>query len=229
LVPNPQQAARTTSGLSVEVVGPSEILAGRSIVAEILLRNSGPPLVGVCVELPLATELKVLSCVPAIDPERGLRWNLGSLDTNAQQKILVEIQSGTIGEVLINPRVSYGLATGLRCATRPPFSLVVRAPETANVGETVSFNIQLSNYTQEPLRRIKLSCSLSSGLSHDCGSVIETDLAVELQPGQVYTLPLDARVTSAGPQTAQLSAVAENGSSVTGVGSVLVREAGNGP
>ncbi len=226
----PTQAGRPvppTAMLAVQVLGPDRAAPGQILPCQIVVRNlSGVAVAGVGVDLPVPQGSRVLSAKP--EPERDdgrVGWHLGNLEPGGERRLDLEIQCSQPGDLSLTPAVRFTAATALRTSiVRPPFAASVQGPESAAVGEKVVFQVQVGNHTAEPVRRIGLRCELSAGLLHPQGQIIEADLAEDLGPGQVRTIPLETQARQPGRHTVTVSASAEGGKAAQATASLLVSE-----
>jgi uncharacterized repeat protein (TIGR01451 family) len=213
--------------LAVQVLGPQTAAPGQIVTCEIVVRNAGTAAVsGVGIDLPLPQGLRVLGGKP--EPERDdgrVSWHLGNLEPGAERHLELEIQLGQAGDLSLTPTARFTAAMGLRTnIIRPPFSASVQGPESAAVGEKVVFQVQIGNHTGDPIRRIGLRCELPAGLLHPQGQVIEADLAEDLAPGQVRTIPLETQARQPGRHTLTVAATGEGNRTARATASLLVSE-----
>jgi uncharacterized repeat protein (TIGR01451 family) len=224
-----EKATASAAGalLSLDVRGPGTGAPGQVMSYSLIARNRGSGvLAGVHVELPLPEGARLVAGEPP--PERNgnkVSWNLGNLQGGAERVVKVDLAAGETGDVCLCPSASFGVAVGLRTnVIRPPFGLTIIGPEHATLGTSGDWNIQVSNNTDRPLRKVLLSCRLSSGLLHPQGESIETEVPGGLLPGKVHHLTLKLQARNAGRQVVNLSASADGEMSAQTQAIVVVSE-----
>ncbi|MFO0876305.1 MAG: hypothetical protein U0840_02945 [Gemmataceae bacterium] len=218
---------RSGSALSIEVQGPESLVPGQAAPCILIVRNLGQLTLGdVKVELPLPSGSRVLTSRPGGTREGNRQvWNLGNLDGNSERRIELEVIHYQVGEVFLGPVARFTAAMAYRSnIARPPFAVSVTGPESAVVGEKVTFQVQVGNHTTAPMRKIHLRCELSAGLQHVQGQVIEADLGEDLAAGQVRAIQLEAQVIQPGRQQVFLTAESETGGAARGNTTLMVGE-----
>ena len=202
--------------VSVEMAGPTAVAVGEPLRLELVVRNTGGAAARqVQVENPLPVGARLLQAdPPAALVTGGLFWELGTLDAGAERRLKVDLQYNGLAK-LPPPRVAYSAAAGLQAEVlRAPFMVAMFGPASAPRGETVTFQIQLSNDGTVPIRRIVLRDQLPPGLLYPRGYVIEADVG-DLAPGQSRTVRLDATAAKVGRFVNQVVATAAGGLRVT--------------
>jgi len=97
----------------------------------------------------------------------------------------------------------------------PELEVHVSGPETAQVGGTVHFDIEVHNRGGGPATGLLISDRFDSGLEHEKATgTIEKDLA-DLPPGAIARLAVDFRVTQAGELCQNIQVTASGGASAT--------------
>jgi uncharacterized repeat protein (TIGR01451 family) len=199
--------------VAVEVVGPATVVLGQPLHYEIVVRNTGGAPAGrVQVEDALPPGARLLLADPPTEERAGtLSWELGTLEAGGERRLKVDLQHVGMGEVQQAPRVAYTAAASLRTqVVRLPFLIALLGPETAERGATVTFQIQLSNDGNVPVRHIVLRDQLPPGLLYPRGYVIEADVG-DLAPGQSRTVRLDATAAQLGRFINEVVATADGG------------------
>jgi uncharacterized repeat protein (TIGR01451 family) len=213
--------------LSLDVRGPGTGAPGQVMSYALVARNRGSGvLAGVRVELPVPDGARMVASEPPAERNGNkLSWNLGNLQGGSERVVKIDLAAGETGDVHVCPSASFGVAVGLRTnVIRPPFGLTVVGPEHATVGTSGDWNIQVSNNTDRPLRKVLLSCRLSAGLVHPQGESIETEVPDGLLPGKVHHLTLKLHARDPGRQVIGLSANADGEMSAQTQAVVLVSE-----
>src|SRR5262249_8190145 len=129
-----------------------------------------------------------------------LVWSLGNLEAGAERRIKVEIQPTGEGELATSATVTFSAASGLKTQiTRPKITLSHTGPETVQVGDPATFQIQVANVGTGPATGLVLHANLPAGLWHEKGSKIDADLGT-LAPGESRTIPLTTAAIRSGRQ-----------------------------
>ncbi len=192
------------SAVSVEKIGPEAVNAGQPFTYEIVVRNPGKtPAQFVRVQDQLTGNVRYLRSEPKAELfERQLLWNLGTLEGGAERRIKVEVLPTGEGELLATATATCSARTSLRTRIQQPkLSIVKKGPETAQVGETVKFELMISNLGSGPVEKVLLRDLMPAGLQHPAqrspGDTIEADLGT-LAPGQSKTIDMTVKAVQAG-------------------------------
>ncbi len=203
--------------VSVELAGPASVVLGEPLRYELIVRNLGDaPACRVQVEDPLPAGARLLRAEPPAELRAGsLLWDLGTLDAGAERRLSVDLQHYGVVKTPQAPRVAYSAAAGLDAqVVRAPFMVALFGPNSAAYGETVTFQIQMSNDGTTPIRRIVLRDQLPAGLIYPRGYVVEANVG-DLEPGQSRTVRLDATAAQVGRFVNEVIATADGGLRVT--------------
>ncbi len=211
VVPPAPTAARSGSEgmLSLEVFGPAEAHPGQAMSCTIVVRNAGATAIaGAHVEAPLAPGVRVLSSNPPAQVVGDLfSWQLGNLEVGAVRRLEIVLRPADAGEVVLRPVGAFGIE-GLRArVVRPPFGATVTAPETANAGGRLLFQVQLVNNRDVPAQKVVLRALLSAGLQHPQGKEVEAELT-GLAPGEARLVSLEVSAIAPGRQVNAVTATA---------------------
>ena len=201
--PPRNRAAPPGPCLVVERSAPALVAAGKPLVYEIVVRNVGGA---------AAQRVRVEEQVPAADAVtttepraegRGnvLAWELGVLAPGAESRLARDNAAARRG------RRDHDGHRHLRHhehlhgrVARAGLSLTVGEPAPAQVGQKVTFQIQIANNTAAPLSRLLLRARLSAGLQHSQGNLIEAAIPA-LAAGEVKAVPLEVVAAKAGRST----------------------------
>lgn len=208
----PATAGMQAPIISLEKIGPATLASGKPLSYEIVARNNGAaPVADVRVDEELPAGAKLLATDPAPEtPGERPRWNLGVLAPGAERRIKVTLQPPAEGDCTSRSTATFSLCAGLVThVTRPRLTLSMAGPQMAQVGESVVFQIQVSNTGTGPANNVVLHDHLPAGLHHDQGSRIDADIGT-LAPGQTRSVTLVATATSCGPQTDEAFVTAED-------------------
>jgi len=188
--------------LTVEKVAPPSVAAGKPFAYDLVVRNVGTAEAQrVRVEEQVPADATVTGADPR--PEvRGstLTWDLGSIAAGGEARLRVGLQPGGDSDVITTAVVTCATTCTLRThLTRPALALAATGPLSARAGDGVTFNLQLTNNTTAPLRRVLLQARLSAGLRHPEGPQVEALLPV-LAPGESRSVPLNVVAAKLGRQ-----------------------------
>jgi uncharacterized repeat protein (TIGR01451 family) len=115
--------------------------------------------------------------------------------------------AGRRGEIEANAIATFTTACALRTRiTRPQIAVTKTGPEAALIGDTVTFQIIVSNPGTGPAPNVVIHDKLPPGLQHPQGSEIEAELGT-LGPGETKTLTLTTTAArAAGRSTVRVTA-----------------------
>ncbi len=216
------------AALSVEVVGPDQLVLGQPLAHEIVIRNmGGQPIAQVHVEEPVPIDARVRKAdPPAVKHDNRLVWDLPLLEAGGERRLQIELELGRPGRLDVRPYVSFQSSNGLRTqVVRPPFCLQISADHTqVTRGERIRFRIQLANYGDAPIRNIKIYDMLPSGLHHPRGPKIGVEHFGDLLPGQTRELPLETTAVESGTFRHEVFAQADRGIEAKAAVDVVIME-----
>ena len=178
--------------VSIEWTGPSEIRIHQPIACQILVRNTSNALVqGVVVRHRLGQGVVCKSSEPKVANEGGeLIWNLGTLTPDQSRRIDLVLVSQNRGALTNHATVTFSaIATHSMQVREPQLAVKMRAPDKVIAGETVTFQLSISNPGDGVAEAIKLKAMLPEGLEHARGKVVELDVG-KLAPKEVRTMQL---------------------------------------
>lgn len=163
-------------GLAVNVVGPQTVAAGLEATYRIDVSNPGDIAsrdVVVAAELPPSLEFSGSNPPPQQFGNR-LEWRLGELPPKATRSIDVKAAAVRGGDIRF--RVQASSADGVQTegsfasqVTQQSLSLALSGPQTAFVGETATFRIEVANLGDQPLTNVRLRANFPAGLEQDKG------------------------------------------------------------
>lgn len=166
-----------------------------------------------------------------------LRWDLNDLPPKAMRYLTINLRADRNASIRFCVRADSGeaaagqKATAEACvATRifsSALSLKMTGPQTAQVGQQVTFEIELTNTGTEPIRRVIIRDRLPVGLEHPAerGNLIERALGEAVPPGASRKIAVTLNVKQAGRLCHTAEAVAEGGHSATASACVNATEA----
>jgi hypothetical protein len=202
----PKAAAPPGACLVVERAAPAQVVAGKPLAYEIIVRNVGAAEARwVRVEELLPAGAVVTATEPRAEAHgTALAWEVGALAPGAEARLRVTMQPPPEGDVSATATVTCAVTSTLHArVVRSGLSMTVADPPPAQVGQKVTFQIRLANNTPAPLERLTLRARLSEGLQHPQGGLIEAVIPA-LAAGEIKTIPLE--LTAAKPGRATLTA-----------------------
>jgi uncharacterized repeat protein (TIGR01451 family) len=207
-------------------MGPASVSVGKPFTYEIVARNAGNSTVSnVRVEDQLPAGARFVHAEPPPEVQQGqMVWNLGSLEAGAERRIKVEIQPTGEGELTSSATVTFSATSGLKTQiTKPKITITQTAPETTQVGDATTFQIQVANTGTGTATNLVLHAHLPPGLWHEKGSRIDADLGA-LAPGESRAVPLPTTAIRAGRQTNEISVTGDDAVHASVQTTVLVTE-----
>jgi uncharacterized repeat protein (TIGR01451 family) len=225
--PTMTPAGAQTVTLALEKVGPATVSIGKPFTYEIVVRNTGTSTAfQVRVEDQTPSNARLLGSEPQAEVQGSqLSWNLGSLDPAGERRIRVEVQPNGEGEIQSSARATCSTTATLRTqVTRPRLTLAKKGPDTALVGDSVAFDLIVSNTGSAPASNIMLRDKLPPGLQHPSGNYIEADLGT-LGPGDNKHVTVKVTAVKAGRFVNEASVSAADVPEVTAQAAVVVSEA----
>ena len=217
---------RSNPSLVIETTGPESTGIGQQFSYEIRVTNtSNSPVFQVKVEEELPPGTKYMGGDPLgeIVGDR-IVWEIGVLEPSAEKKVRVDVRPTVEGELRTRATVTCSTNTGLRTkVTRPKISASVTGPTNASAGDAIVFQISLTNMGTGVANRIALRATLSDGLQHPQGSIIEAELA-GIPPGETKSVSLRAIAMKSGIQHCDLAVSSEGGAESTSKAVVQVVE-----
>ncbi len=218
-------AGPESAGLGSTVTYRAEVSnAGDVISRQVIARTSIPPNM---------TFLR--ADPPAQVVGNSLSWELGDLGPREGRSIVITCRPERNATVRFCVRVdSADEMQGQRLSTEAcvdtrvfssALALKMTGPGTAEVGQEVTFDIEVSNTGFEPLRNIVIRDQLPAGLEHptEVGNLIQKSLGEPLPPGASRKIAVKLIVRQAGQLCHNVDAVAEGGHSATATACVTAR------
>jgi uncharacterized repeat protein (TIGR01451 family) len=206
-----ESAGKQQPAVSIEWVGPTDARIRQPMPCQILVRNaSSVPAQNVIVRHRLGQGVVVKACEPKAANENGeLVWNLGTLAPEQTLRIDLTLVSQTRGAMNCHASVTSTAVAGHQVQVREPLlAVVVRAPEKAEAGETVTLQCAVSNPGDGVAEQVKLKVMLPEGLEHPRGKVVEFDIG-NVAPSELRTVPVSCIAKATGPQNCTIVASAD--------------------
>jgi len=201
----------TTADLAVRKTAPETVEVDATLSYKIEVSNPGDqPAEDVVVTDELPESLEYIDSDPVAEiVGRTLRWNVGQLGAGQSRAFDLNCRAVRAGSVTNCAQVTgngNALADGplsaSDCATTtvtaPAIDVTITGPSQATVGDEVTFQILVTNQSQNTLRGLDIRDTFDPGLEHPQSThSIETDLK-ELAPGESQQFTVTFRVTQAG-------------------------------
>jgi uncharacterized repeat protein (TIGR01451 family) len=229
--PTPLPARGQSASVAVEIIGADSVGLGQTFTYEIVVRNPGAtPAQFVRVQDLLPDNLRYDSSEPSGQVHEGqLLWNLGTMEAGGERRIKVQVQATGDGEFSTTATATCSARTSLRTkVNKPRLSLVKKGPETAELGETVKFELTVRNLGTTPVEKVLLRDKMPAGLQHAAqrtpGEVIEADLST-LAPGQTKTIDMAAKAIEPGRFVNEAALVAPGMAEITAQAVIVVNDA----
>lgn len=221
-VPAPPPAApqRANPNIVLETVVPDAVPLGKDLSYEIVVKNAGPMVVsGVKVEEELPAGARYLGGEPLAEvTPAALGWTIGEMAPQAERRIKLTVKPAGEGDFKTSPKVTFTAAAGnVIKITRPKIAASITGPEAVLINDEAAFVIQVKNEGTGPAHKVKIHVALPAGLKHPQqrdGSPVEAELPV-LAAGETKSVTLKAKALTAGPQTCELTVLAEACGAVT--------------
>jgi uncharacterized repeat protein (TIGR01451 family) len=165
-----------------------------------------------------------------------LTWTLGDLAAQSTQNFQIDCRPDRNGSVRFCLRVESAdqiqgrPLTAEACVETRVFtsalSLKVAGPDSVEVGQTASFQIQVTNTGYDPLNDVVIRDRLPAGLEHpsQTGSLLERRLREPLAPGETRDVPVQLTATRAGRLCHTVEVVAQGGHAATATACVTATE-----
>lgn len=195
-------AAPSAAAVSVEVMGPDQLLMGKPLPYEIVIRNSGGRAAAeLHVEQPLPSGARALKTEPpALTRENRLVWDLRNLEAGGERHLKIELNLAHAADVDLRPYVTFLPGEGLRTkVTRPPFSVEMIADhDKVPRGGRIRFTIRVANHGDAPVYNLHVYDHLPPGLHHPQGPKIGTERFGDLLPGETRSITLETTAVQSG-------------------------------
>lgn len=213
----------------VTLYGPESTGVGSTVTYRAEISNAGDIVARrVVVSATVPANMTFLnSSPPAKILGNTLRWDLSDLPPKAMQNLTISCRPEQNASIRFCVRVDSGetvagqKATAEACVATRVFSsglsLRMTGPETAQVGQSANFEIEITNTGTEPLNRVVLRDRLPAGLEHptERGNLIERVLGEPLLAGASSKITVSLLVKQAGRLCHTAEAVADGGHSAT--------------
>ncbi|MGL6194962.1 MAG: hypothetical protein ACRC2T_09095 [Thermoguttaceae bacterium] len=197
----------------IEKIYPQEVQIGQVAEFKIVVKNVGQTTAtDVIVRDLIPQGSQLVSTNPATTPnENGeLVWNVGSLESNGQTTIEMELVPLSEGEIGSVASVQFNSeASGKTRVTRAMLTLEALNQPEVLIGQEAILNISISNPGTGTAKGVKIEFKVPKELSHSKGTDLVFNVG-ELKPGETKQLPLKLQSLTPGQIPCLLSAKGEN-------------------
>jgi len=209
----------SAAGLKVQTVGPAAVTLGSTADYQVEVTNTGDlPSDGVTAQLEIPAGMRLIAAdpQPQIFGDR-LEWNLGTLQPMSRDTLNVQLMCEQQGEfnVCSSAQSATGDLSDRSCAStgvyRPAVRVEMFGPETAEVGETIQFNVRVTNEGQLPLRNVVVIDRYDPGLNAPAGEGPLQRFLGDLEPGGVRQIGVPFQVVAAGQLRNRVEVTTEGG------------------
>ena len=225
--------SRISQSVTVEAVCPASVVYDQNFEYQLVVRNTGNVAVkNVRVEDEIPAAARYVSSDPPgeMNGDR-LVWSVGTIDANAEKRIVVRLRPTEEGELRSRATVSFvGSVDAKMKVTRPRVTVTVSCPEVCRAGENAIFQIKVSNTGTGPAEKMVLRATMTDGLYYPKAggdtkpvTTLESELD-KLPAGQTKTLNLPLNAIKAGLQSCRFMVTAAGSADATAKASVNVVE-----
>jgi len=174
----------TVPVISIETSVPGEINIGASAQFVISVKNAGKSLAeGVSIQTTLPPTVKFVAAdpEPSVSNESLIQFEIGDLPSGAVRRVTMELIPQKTGPVDLQPKAFFSASTQSALQVRQPeIAIQCTGPETAVLGETVTFSVLLKNIGDGTAQNVLLTPQLPES------SYIETQIP---RPAKLASLP----------------------------------------
>lgn len=219
LAPSPRPGSVETEGaqsaqLAIVKEIPNEVSFGAETLYRIHIKNTGNAVAhGVTLRDAVPEGARFLECQPPAAPSVSgeIVWPLFDMKPNEERvfecRFVPEVE-GTIGSTAT---VTFAAeASGKTSCTRPQLHLTARGPAHAKIGDTVKFDIEITNVGTGVAKGVTLLENVPDGLSHPSGRMLNNVIG-DIKPGEKKELSLSLKAAGPGTITNVLSVSTETG------------------
>ncbi len=233
------QVRWSAPALTIRAIGPAEAVADEPFNYRVEVTNPGDQLTrGVVVTTKdIDPSLEYISASPKPTQfGNQYQWELGDIAPGSQPRIIdMQLRSkkrGSVGLCFEVASASDRLRTEACAQTEIEgacIGLEIQGPETATVGDEVTYQIGLINQCEEPLKNVQLRITPDAGLvaSGRASRTIEGTID-EIPFGEKKTIPVQFQAIQAGRQCFRLDVVADGGHDAGLLECVIVSQSGTG-
>ncbi len=232
------QVTWSAPALTIRAIGPAEAVSDEPFNYRVEVSNPGDQLTrGVVVTTKdFDPSIEYISSNPKpTQYGNQYQWELGDIAPGSQPRVIdLQLRSkkrGNVGMCFEVASESDRLRTEACAQTEISgacIGLEIEGPETANVGDEITYQIGLVNQCDEPLRNVNLRITPDAGLvaSGQSSRIIEGSVD-EIPFGEKKTIPVQFQAIQAGRQCFRLDVVADGGHDAGLLECVIVSQTGS--
>ena len=192
---------------------PEEISFGAESFYRIHIKNAGNSIArGVVVRDAVPEGATLVDCQPTASNNGGqLTWPPFDMKPNEERVFECRFVAETEGVIGSTATVTFAAeASGKTTSTRPQLRLLVSAPSRAMLGETVKFDISITNTGTGTARGVTLIENVPDGLRHPGGRMLNNVIG-DINPGETKQLSLSLHTAAPGAITNVMGVSTESG------------------
>ena len=202
---------RQEPAVSLEWVGPPTAKLGQPVTYQLMVKNICPSAVRhVVVRVHLPQGVTVQATEPKALQDAGiLSWDLGTLQSRQERRLDVHLLPDLKGDLACEALVSFtGSSTARLRVREPKLTLKATGPDKVLLGDTATVSLAVSNPGDGSADHVKIRATLSDGLEHTRGKMIEFDLG-NLGANETRSIQLACAARIPGEQKCEVVASAE--------------------
>ncbi len=193
-------------GIALHKTGPASAVVGSTVTYRIEVANTGDlPTEEALVVHEIPEGMEYVSSTPPAELAAGApRWRLDALPPGATRLLEVNLRATRQGQFESCASVTAGQLTARDCATTTvraadaALEVAILGPSQAEVGETVDFELRVTNRGQAAAEDLSLWSEFGEGFEHEAAeSPITRDLG-DIDPGQSIRVGLRLQVVRPG-------------------------------
>jgi uncharacterized repeat protein (TIGR01451 family) len=187
--------------ISIETSVPGEINIGASAQFVIAVKNTGKSMAeGVSIQatLPPAVKFVQASPEPSMASDRLIQFEIGDLSPGATRRFTLELIPERTGPVDLQTKAFFSASTQSALQVRQPeVTLSCHGPETAVLGDNVTFRVVVENIGDGPAQNVELTPKLPES-SHIQSQVPRAAKLANLSAGGSQEFKFVVRATEPG-------------------------------
>ncbi len=187
--------------LTVQKLAPPEIQVGKEATFQIHVRNVGQVAaheVTVLDRIPKGTQFVNATPAATQASPSQLMWNVGTLQPGDETTVSLQLMPLSEGELGSVAQVTFQAQAAVRTlCTRPQLAVTHTGPQKVMIGETVAFDITVSNPGTGVANSVILEEDVPEGLAHAAGRELEFEIG-SLRPNESRQLQLTLKADKPG-------------------------------
>jgi uncharacterized repeat protein (TIGR01451 family) len=193
IVENP--TGRIEPSVSIEWIGPATAKVNQPVSYQVIIKNICiSPVQNVTVKANVppgaivnATEPKAMNQKSSAEGET-LAWDIGTLEPRQEKRLDLQITPSATGTIACQAIVTItGASTARLQVHEPKLAIKAAAPDKVIVGDPATVGLTVTNPGDAVAERVKVTATLTDGLEHARGNVVEFDLG-NLAPKETRTV-----------------------------------------